>query len=156
MDDKATTLQSFDIQRIFQLLPHRYPFLLIDRIVEVNGDQAAVGIKSVTVNEPFFEGHFPGMPIMPGVLLIEGMAQTAGAICAAHLGLTTPTAVYFTTIDQAKFRKPVIPGSTVTYHVQKLRHRGSIWKYRAEARVDGVKVAEAVISAMIGSEKPSA
>ena len=84
MDDKATTLQSFDIQRILRLLPHRYPFLLIDRIVDVDGDNAAVGIKSVTVNEPFFAGHFPGMPIMPGVLLIEGMAQTAGAICAAQ------------------------------------------------------------------------
>lgn len=156
MDDKATTLQSFDIQRLFELLPHRYPFLLIDRIVEVDGDNTAVGIKSVTVNEPFFAGHFPGMPIMPGVLLVEGMAQTAGAICAANLGLTEPRPVYFTTIDQAKFRRPVTPGATIAYHVQKLRHRGNIWKYRAEARVDGVKVAEAVISAMIVDKMPTA
>jgi 3-hydroxyacyl-[acyl-carrier-protein] dehydratase len=156
MDDKATTLQSFDIQRILELLPHRYPFLLIDRIVEAHGDDTAIGIKAVTVNEPFFAGHFPRMPIMPGVLLIEGMAQTAAAICAANLGLTEPTAVYFTTIDQAKFRKPVTPGETIAYHVQKLRNRGNIWKYRAEARVNGVKVAEAVISAMIGDKTSAA
>jgi len=156
MDDTTLTLQSFDIQRIFQLLPHRYPFLLIDRIVDIDGDNTGVGIKSVTVNEPYFAGHFPGMPIMPGVLLIEGMAQTAGAICAAHLGLTEPSAVYFMTVDQAKFRKPVMPGVTIAYHVQKLRHRGNIWKYRAEARVDGVKVAEAVVSAMIGDKLPTA
>ncbi|MEX0852369.1 MAG: 3-hydroxyacyl-ACP dehydratase FabZ [Bauldia sp.] len=152
MDDKTTSLQSFDIQRILQLLPHRYPFLMVDRIINIDGDNAAVGIKSVTVNEPHFAGHFPGVPIMPGVLLIEGMAQTAGAICAAKLNLTKPTTVYFMTIDQAKFRKPVGPGTTVEYHVHKLRNRGNIWKYRAEARVDGVKVAEAVVSAMIGDE----
>jgi 3-hydroxyacyl-[acyl-carrier-protein] dehydratase len=156
MDDKATTLQSFDIQRIFELLPHRYPFLMVDRIVDVDGDNSAVGIKAVTVNEPHFAGHFPGVPIMPGVLLIEGMAQTAGAICAAALNRPTPSTVFFMTIDQAKFRKPVRPGATVEYHVEKLRNRGNIWKYRAEARVDGVKVAEAVVSAMIGDESPPA
>ena len=142
-------------REILDILPHRFPFLLVDRVRELTPDKI-VAIKNVSWGEPFFQGHFPGMPIMPGVLLIEGMAQTAGAICAAHIGLTTPSAVYFTTIDQAKFRKPVVPGATVTYHVHKLRHRGSIWKYRAEARVDGVKVAEAVISAMIASEKPLA
>jgi 3-hydroxyacyl-[acyl-carrier-protein] dehydratase len=156
MDDKTTSLQSFDIQRILQLLPHRYPFLMVDRIINIDGDNAAVGIKSVTVNEPHFAGHFPGLPIMPGVLLIEGMAQTAGAICAAKLNRTKPATVYFMTIDQAKFRKPVVPGTTVEYHVQKLRNRGNIWRYRAEARVDGVKVAEAVVSAMIGDELPPA
>jgi 3-hydroxyacyl-[acyl-carrier-protein] dehydratase len=152
MAEQAASLETFDIQRIFKLLPHRYPFLMVDRIVNVDGDDAAVGIKAVTAGEPHFVGHFPGMPIMPGVLLIEGMAQTAGAICAAKLGLPGPTTVYFMTIDQAKFRKPVGPGQIVEYHVRKLRNRGNIWKYRAEARVDGVKVAEAVISAMIGNE----
>jgi 3-hydroxyacyl-[acyl-carrier-protein] dehydratase len=152
MDDKTTVLQSFDIQRIFELLPHRFPFLMVDRIDRVDGDNSAVGIKAVTVNEPQFAGHFPGLPIMPGVLLIEGMAQTAGAICAATLGRSRPPTVYFMTIDQAKFRKPVGPGATVEYHVQKLRNRGNIWKFRAEARVGGVKVAEAVISAMVGED----
>jgi len=152
MDDKTTRLQSFDIQRILQLLPHRYPFLMVDRIVDVDGDDAGVGIKSVTINEPYFVGHFPGLPIMPGVLLIEGMAQTAGAICAAKLNRDRPSSVYFMTVDQAKFRQPVGPGVTIEYHVRKLRNRGKIWKYQAEARVGGAKVAEAVISAMIGDE----
>jgi 3-hydroxyacyl-[acyl-carrier-protein] dehydratase len=149
MDAQTRVLETFDIQRLFKLLPHRYPFLMVDRIVDVDGDNSAVGIKAVTVNEPHFAGHFPDWPVMPGVLLVEGMAQTAGAICAATRNDGVPPKVYFMTIDQAKFRKPVGPGVTVEYHVQKLRHRGTIWKYRAEARVDGVKVAEAVISAMI-------
>ena len=152
MDDKTPPLQSFDLQRLFQLLPHRYPFLMVDRIINVDGDNTAVGIKAVTVNEPHFTGHFPGLPIMPGVLLIEGMAQTAGAICAAALNRTKPSTVYFMTIDQAKFRKPVGPGVIVEYHVHKLHKHGNIWKYGAEARVDGVKVAEAVISAMVADE----
>ena len=153
MDTKATTtVQSFDIQRLFQLLPHRYPFLMVDRIIEVDGDNSAIGIKAVTVNEPHFVGHFPGQPIMPGALLIEGMAQTAGAICAATLNRSGPSTVYFMTVDQAKFRRPVGPGETLEYHVHKLRNRGMIWKFGCEARVDGVKVAEAVISAMLGDE----
>ena len=151
MDEQTTALPSFDIQRLFQLLPHRYPFLMIDRVIEIDGDNSAIGIKAVTFNEPHFVGHFPNAPVMPGVLLIEGMAQTAGAICAAARNHVRPPSVFFMTIDQAKFRKPVGPGVTVEYHVRKLRNRGSIWKYRAEARVDGVKVAEAVISAMIAS-----
>jgi len=132
------------------LIPHRYPFLLVDRIVDIQGDESAVGIKNVSANEPQFTGHFPGRPIMPGVLLIEGMAQTAGAICALAMGLTQEkTLVYFMTIDQAKFRRPVVPGDQVHYNVTKLRNRRKIWKFACTATVDGEKVAEAVIGAMV-------
>jgi 3-hydroxyacyl-[acyl-carrier-protein] dehydratase len=148
-DGKSASLTSFDIARLHELLPHRYPFLMIDRVINVDGDNSAIGIKAVTANEPQFTGHFPGRPVMPGVLLIEGIAQTAGAICAAARGGGSPPLVYFMTIDQAKFRRPVVPGVVVEYHVHKLRHRGVVWKFRGDAFVDGVKVAEAVVSAMI-------
>ncbi len=122
MDEKpATTLESFEIGRILELLPHRYPFLMIDRIINVDGDNSAVGIKNVTFNEPHFAGHFPDRPVMPGVLIIEGMAQTAGAICVAAAKQQRPPLVYFMTIDEAKFRKPVVPGDVVEYHVRKLQ-----------------------------------
>src|SRR6476659_8029774 len=135
---------------ILKLLPHRYPFLLVDRIVDMDGDRSATGIKNVTFNEPHFQGHFPGHPVMPGVLLIEGMAQTAGALCVLAQGLSgPPKLVYFMTIDNAKFRKPVIPGDTVEYHVRKIRRRSNIWKFAAEAKVAGVLVAEAEVSAML-------
>jgi 3-hydroxyacyl-[acyl-carrier-protein] dehydratase len=150
--DSPTKLETLDIQKVLSLLPHRYPFLMVDRIINVDGDNSAIGIKNVTVNEPFFAGHFPGMPIMPGVLLIEGMAQTAGAICIAARGDQRPQVVYFMTIDDAKFRKPVIPGDTIEYHVKKVRNRGNIWKFSAEAMVGGTKVAEATISALIADE----
>jgi 3-hydroxyacyl-[acyl-carrier-protein] dehydratase len=150
--DSPTKLETLDIQKVLSLLPHRYPFLMVDRIINVDGDNSAIGIKNVTVNEPFFAGHFPGMPIMPGVLLIEGMAQTAGAICIAARGDQRPQVVYFMTIDEAKFRKPVIPGDTIEYHVKKVRNRGNIWKFSAEAMVGGTKVAEATISALIADE----
>jgi 3-hydroxyacyl-[acyl-carrier-protein] dehydratase len=155
MEEKATSASAtttFDIARLHELLPHRYPFLMVDRIVDVDGDNSAVGIKAVTANEPHFEGHFPGRPVMPGVLLIEGIAQTAGAICVANFSEGTggrPRLVYFMSIDQAKFRKPVFPGTTVEYHVRKLKRRGEVWKFSGEARVDGQKVAEAVVTAMI-------
>jgi 3-hydroxyacyl-[acyl-carrier-protein] dehydratase len=152
MEAEAKKLETVDIQRIFQLLPHRYPFLMVDRITDIDGDNSAVGIKNVTANEPHFQGHFPDRPIMPGVLIIEGMAQTAGAICLNALGATKPKVVYFMTVDQAKFRKPVIPGDTLEYHVVKIRNRGNIWKFSAEAKVAGTKVAEAVISALIADE----
>jgi 3-hydroxyacyl-[acyl-carrier-protein] dehydratase len=150
MDDQITTLEAADINRIMAALPHRYPFLMVDRIRDINGDESCVGIKNVTINEPHFLGHFPERPVMPGVLLIEGMAQTAGALCVlAQGGSARPKLVYFMTIDQAKFRKPVVPGDTVEYHVRKIRRRSNIWRFAAEARVEGAKVAEAEVSAML-------
>lgn len=152
MANDATQLVDIDIQTIYKLLPHRYPFLMVDRIVDIDGDSSAIGIKNVTINEPYFAGHFPGQPIMPGVLLIEGMAQTAGAICILARGQDSPKVVYFMTIDQAKFRRPVLPGDRVEYHVRKIRNRSNIWKFEAEAIVGGNKVAQATISALIADE----
>lgn len=143
-------LGTADIARIMKLLPHRYPFLLVDKIVEMDGDQSAVGIKNVTINEPFFQGHFPNFPIMPGVLIIEGMAQTAGALCVATLKESyEPQLVYFMGIDRARFRRPVLPGDTIHYHMTKRRNRGRVWRFEGIAKVNGQTVAEAEISAMI-------
>jgi 3-hydroxyacyl-[acyl-carrier-protein] dehydratase len=150
MDQQARTLEAADINRIMAALPHRYPFLMVDRIRDIDGDESCVGVKNVTINEPHFMGHFPEQPVMPGVLLIEGMAQTAGALCViAQAGAGRPKLVYFMTIDNAKFRKPVIPGDTVEYHVRKIRRRSNIWKFAAVATVAGAKVAEAEVSAML-------
>lgn len=152
MSDK-TTLDSADIMRIMELLPHRYPFLMIDKIIEMDGDNSCIGIKNVTINEPHFQGHFPAKPVMPGVLIIEAMAQTAGALCVhANSALGEPKLVYFMTIDKCKFRKPVQPGDVVYIHVEKARNRGNIWRFACEAKVDGNKVAEAEISAMVIAE----
>lgn len=149
------TLQTLDVQRIMMLLPHRYPFLMVDKIVEVDGDRSAVGIKNVTYNEPQFTGHFPGRPVFPGVLILEAMAQTAGAICLHNAGRTNPSAVYLTSIDAAKFRRPVVPGDTIRIHVTKLRQKMNLWKFRAEAKVDGVIVAEAEVSAVMAEASPA-
>jgi len=148
-EEAPKALDSLDIARLLQLLPHRYPLLLVDRIIEIDGDNSAIGIKNVTINEPHFQGHFPDRPVMPGVLIIEAMAQTAGAICIHNAGAKTPNVVYFMTIDDAKFRKPVLPGDRLELHVKKLKQRGGIWKFACEAIVDGAKVAEAVISALM-------
>ena len=143
-------LRSADIARVMKLLPHRYPFLMIDKIVDMDGDNSAVGIKAVTINEPFFQGHFPQFPVMPGVLLIEAMAQTAGALCADNLGEKYEASlVFFMTIDKAKFRRPVVPGDTVHFHVKKVRSRGRVFRYGCEAKVNGQLVAEAEVQAMI-------
>jgi 3-hydroxyacyl-[acyl-carrier-protein] dehydratase len=144
------SLGTADIQRILSALPHRYPFLMIDRIINIRGNESAIGIKNVTANEPQFLGHFPGNPVFPGVLLIEGMAQTAGAICimAATTLAGHPQVVYLMTIDKAKFRKPVIPGDTVEYHVTKMNLRRNMSWFRAEAKVAGQLVAEAEVGAM--------
>ena len=154
MADAPTTLQSADIVKILDLLPHRYPFLLIDRIIEINGDESGIGIKNVTFNEPQFTGHFPTRPIFPGIFMIEGMAQTAGAICVAAkmAERVRPKQVFFMTVDKCKFRKPVEPGDTVQYHMTKLNNRKNMWWYKGLAKVDGVLVCEAEVSAMLVSD----
>jgi 3-hydroxyacyl-[acyl-carrier-protein] dehydratase len=146
----APKLGEADIKRIMQLLPHRYPFLLLDRIIEMNGEDSAIGIKNVTFNEPFFQGHFPGSPIMPGVLLIEAIAQTAGALVISHLGLVKEgQLVYFMSIDKARFRRPVLPGHQVRFPVKLIQKRPPVWRFAGEAIVDGEKAAEAEIGAML-------
>jgi 3-hydroxyacyl-[acyl-carrier-protein] dehydratase len=149
MNETATTLGSADIAEILKALPHRYPFLMVDRIINMQGDNSAVGIKNVTANEPQFMGHFPGNPVMPGVLIVEGMAQTAGAVAAAVLGAAGSSTVLFLTIDQAKFRKQVVPGDTLEYRVLRKTKKRNMYWFRGEAFVRGELVAEAEIGAMI-------
>ncbi len=154
MDDATpgATLETLDIIRILDYLPHRYPFLLIDRVVDIRGDEFGVGIKNVTINEPQFQGHFPGRPVMPGVLMIEAMAQTAGVIAMhAQKGVERPKSVYFVTIDKAKFRKTVGPGDRLELHVTKTAYKRKIYWYEGRALVDGALVCEAQISAMVGA-----
>lgn len=150
MTEAATTVDVADIQRIMACIPHRYPFLLVDRVVDIKGDDFGIGIKNVTFNEPQFMGHFPGRPVFPGVLMIEAMAQTAGVLVINARGdVEAPSTVLFTTIDKAKFRKPVIPGDQLRFHLTKVNRKRNLWFYRGEARVDGVLVAEADLSAMV-------
>ena len=148
----AKTLETVDILKLSQALPHRYPFLLVDRIIECDGDDSCIGIKNVTFNEPQFQGHFPEMPVMPGVLLIEGMAQTAGALCVSCGLIKRPKLVYFMTINNAKFRKPVVPGDRVEFHMKKTNQRKNMWWYKGTAKVDGTIVCEAEVSAMLVDE----
>ena len=148
-DAAAAVLETVDILGLMKLLPHRYPFLMIDRIIDIDGNNSAVGIKNVTINEPHFAGHFPDQPVMPGVLIVEAMAQTAGAICIRAAGAARPSLVYFLTIDNAKFRKPVVPGDQLRIHVRKIKMRGNLLKFACEAMVEGARVAEAEISAMM-------
>ena len=147
---EKTELSSMDIGRILQVLPHRYPFLLIDRIIEVDGDNSGIGIKNVTFNNPIFQGHFPDAPVFPGVLIIEGMAQTAGAMAiAAGTAGGEKHIVYLLTIDKCKFRKPARPGDQIEYHIRKLRRRMTMGWFEAKAIVDGVVIAEAEVGAMV-------
>jgi 3-hydroxyacyl-[acyl-carrier-protein] dehydratase len=152
MNEIGSTIESVQIADILKLLPHRYPFLMVDRITGIRGDDCAIGIKNVTFNEPQFLGHFPANPVFPGVLMIEGMAQTAGVICMLMLRRKAEeSTVYFLNIDKAKFRKPVIPGDTIEYHMTKIARRKTMWWYRGEAKVAGVIVAEAEVGAMIAT-----
>jgi 3-hydroxyacyl-[acyl-carrier-protein] dehydratase len=137
-----------DIREIESLLPHRFPFLLVDRVIEMDIGKKAVGIKNVTINEGFFQGHFPGNPIMPGVLIIEALAQLAG-ILAFHSGVVKGSSVYFMSIEKAKFRKPVIPGDQVRLETNVLQHRGNVWKFAGHALVDDKLAAEAEFTAMV-------
>ncbi|MEG8099059.1 3-hydroxyacyl-ACP dehydratase FabZ [Candidatus Liberibacter brunswickensis] len=155
MIDESARLDAKDIVELMRLLPHRYPFLLIDKIVSIQQDEFAIGIKNVTFNEPHFMGHFPGRPVMPGILIIEGMAQTAGAICAFHNGFDKHDPAYLMSIDKARFRKPVIPGDRLEFHVRKIRNRIDLWKFRCFAKVEDIVVAEAEICAMVMRKKKS-
>lgn len=143
-------LADLDIEAIQRLIPHRYPFLMIDRVVEIEAGTSAVGIKNVTINEPFFEGHFPGRPIMPGVLIVEAMAQTAAALVVASIGtVAVGKPVYFMTIDQARFRRPVVPGDQLRIRVVKQQKKFSVWKFHGQASIGSQIAAEAIISAKI-------
>jgi len=148
MNEEA--LGAADIHEILRLLPHRYPFLLIDRVIAIRGDEHGVGIKNITMNEPQFVGHFPDNPVMPGVLVIEGMAQTACVLCFRQMPpREKPHTMFFLTIDKAKFRKPAGPGDVLEYHMSKVAHRRNMWWYRGEAKVGDILVAEAVLGAYL-------
>ncbi|MEO3430066.1 3-hydroxyacyl-ACP dehydratase FabZ [Pelagibius sp. CAU 1746] len=141
---------SLNVHDIMALLPHRYPFLMIDRVEDIVLGESATGIKNVTINEPFFQGHFPEQAVMPGVLLVEAMAQTAAALVMYTLGKEAHgKLVYFMTIDEARFRKPVVPGDSVRIQVTRIQNRRSVWKFKGEALVEGTLVANASYSAMI-------
>jgi 3-hydroxyacyl-[acyl-carrier-protein] dehydratase len=151
--ERAGVLAEIDILRIMELIPHRPPFLMVDKVVDVVLGESAVGIKNVSIDEWFFQGHFPRRPVMPGVLIVEAMAQTAAALVVETIG---PTAfgklVYFMSVNQARFRRPVVPGDTLKIHVTALRHRGNVWKFEGLAKVDGRLCAEATYAAMIMDE----
>lgn len=149
-----SSLPRFDIEGIKKLIPHRYPFLMIDRAVNIVDGKSIVGIKNVTGNEPHFAGHFPNHPVMPGVLIVEAMAQSAAVLVVHTLGESAHgKVVYFMSVEDAKFRKPVVPGDVLHVHCEAQRSRGAVWKFTGVAMVDGVKVAEATYSAMIMEEK---
>lgn len=148
--DRPKTIAEIDTLGIMEMIPHRYPFLMIDKLVDVVIGESAVGVKNVSINEGYFQGHFPQRPVMPGVLIIEAMAQTAAVLVVKTLG---PEAqgrlVYFMSVDNARFRRPVVPGDTLMVHVVRQRNRGTVWKFEGQAKVDGRLVAEATFAAMI-------
>ncbi len=145
-----TITDPVNITEVMELIPHRYPILLVDRIVEYTPGVSAIGLKNVTFNEPHFNGHFPGWPVMPGVLIVEAMAQTSACLVVKTLGDEAKgKIVYFMSIEEAKFRKPVTPGDQLHIHVTVVQNRRNVWKFKGEAKVNGVNCAEAVFSAMI-------
>jgi 3-hydroxyacyl-[acyl-carrier-protein] dehydratase len=149
-DTAATSRPAHDILRIMRCIPHRYPFLLIDRVVEIVADVYAVGIKNVSINEPHFQGHFPTEPVMPGVLIVESMAQTAAVLVVATLGPESEgKLVYFMSVEGAKFRRPVVPGDQMRVRVERAQRRANVWKFRGQATVEGAVAAEASFAAMI-------
>ncbi|MGJ5205261.1 3-hydroxyacyl-ACP dehydratase FabZ [Bradyrhizobium sp. HKCCYLR20261] len=150
MEESPIRFADIDINEILKTLPHRNPFLLIDRVKNIRADYSGIGVKNVSFNEPCFQGHFPERPVYPGVLMIEGMAQTAGVIGIKSVeGTEKPRAVYFLTIDKCKFRKPVLPGQTIEYHMRSIGRRKTMWWFHGDAKVDGMVVAEADVGAML-------
>lgn len=157
MDDVGSVMNEdtgaglvIEADRVRDMIPHRYPFLMVDRLIDVHLGERAIGVKNVTSNEPHFLGHFPSMAVMPGVLVIEAMAQTAAVLVVATLGTDFEgKLVYFMSVDSARFRKPVHPGDQLLLHVNKQRHRGSVWKFAGEGMVGDTLVADATFSAMI-------
>ena len=152
MDGTATgeTVAVIDIKRVMEMIPHRFPMIMVDRVVDVVPNVSATGIKNVSANEAYFQGHFPDHPVMPGVLIIESMAQTAAVLVVATLGDSAARKlVYFMSVDGVRFRRPVTPGDTIKIRVEKIQHRRNVWKFFAEARVDDVSCAEASFAAMI-------
>lgn len=151
--EQLGSVPDLDIMAVMEHIPHRYPFLLIDRLIDIVPNESATGVKNVTINEPFFQGHFPTRPIMPGVLIVEAMAQTAGCLVVHSMGLKGKNRlVYFMSIENARFRKPVVPGDQLRIHVTRERNRANVWRFRGEAKVDGSLVAEATYTAMIANE----
>ncbi|MBM3516485.1 MAG: 3-hydroxyacyl-ACP dehydratase FabZ [Alphaproteobacteria bacterium] len=146
----ATLSDAADIERVMRMLPHRFPMLMIDKVVDLVADVSATGIKNVSINESFFQGHFPTRPVMPGVLIVESVAQTAAVLVVHTLGASAEgKLVYFMAIDEARFRRPVVPGDTMRVYVTKIRNRGAVWKLAGQVKVDEILVAEASITAMI-------
>ena len=152
-DSSKSTVKLINIEKIVNMIPHRYPMLLIDKVEDLILGQSATGIKNVTANENFFTGHFPSKMVMPGVLMIESMAQTCAVLVIETLGKTAEgSLVYFMSVDGAKFRKPVIPGDQLKFHVEKIKNRAKVWKFQCKGYVEDELVSEAVISAMIMAE----
>lgn len=153
-EEEAKKIGTADIMRIMEMLPHRYPLLMVDRMLEMVPDERAVGLKNLSINENFFQGHFPAQPVMPGVLIVESMAQTAGCLVVHTLGEEAEgKLVFFMSIEDCRFRKPVVPGDALHVHVKKIQNRRSVWKFRGEAYVDGVLHAEATVTAMLMDKK---